>query len=163
MRTGFASAAVLVCVLSGVSACADRDDDGGVAVAGICTPFTTVPAVSADPTAVQPVPGGGDAAAFDDCLHRWGYRLARAEDTSADAAAAATMAACAPVLSRWNQATLTVPATGPDTAVSLVTGESLGTLPDRYQSAGENALFYVVQARAGSCPLPPATPSAAAP
>ena len=59
MRTGFAGAAVLVCVLAGVSACADRNDDGGVAVAGICTSFTTAPAVSADPTAVQPVPGGG--------------------------------------------------------------------------------------------------------
>lgn len=163
MRTGLASAAVLACVLAGASACADRDDDGGGAVAGICTPFTAAPAASADPTAVQPVPGGGDAAAFDDCLHRWAYRLARAQDTSAEAPAAATMAACAPVLSRWNQATLAVPATGPDTAVSLVTGESQGTLPDRYQSAGEKALLYVVQARAGNCAPPPATPAAATP
>lgn len=164
MRTGFAGLAVLACVLVGVSAC-DRDDDdrGGSGVAGICTPFAAPTPAATDPTAVQPVPGGGDAAAFDDCLHRWGYRLARAEDTSADAAGAATVTACAPVLARWNQATLAQPTAGPDTAVSLVTGESAGTLTDRYQSAQEKALFYVVQARAGNCAPPPATAAASAP
>jgi hypothetical protein len=168
MRAKVAGVTVLACVLAGVSACADRDgdDDRGDRreVAGICTPFAAQGAAAAptDPASVEAVTTpavAGDAAAFDDCLHRWGYRLARSDDP-AETAAAAVVAACAPTLARWNSTTLSQPAAAPDTAVSLVTGEPSTTLADRYRSAQSKALFYVVQARAGNCALPPAAATA---
>jgi hypothetical protein len=134
--------------------CADRDGNGR-ADAKTCTPFTaTAPANAADPTAVT-APAGGDAAAFDDCLHRWGYRLAKADDTAAIDVADAVVAACTPVLVRWNQSTIAgQPAGTSDAAVSLVTGKTGTTPEDRYEMAKGKALFYVVQGRAGNCAAP---------
>jgi len=153
MRAKLAGVTLLACIM-GVSACADRDDDDGRAAAGICTPFATA-ATTPGPAGVAPAAVGGEAANFDDCLHRWGYRLARADEDSADTVGAAVMAACAPALAAWNQSTLAAQ-TGPDEAVSLVTGESSSTITDRYASAQSKAIFYVVQARAGNCAPPPA-------
>jgi hypothetical protein len=120
----------------------------------ICTPFPTQPASNAaDPAAVVPAPGG-EQAAFDDCLHRWAYRLARSGD-DAENVGKAVMAACSPVLSRWNQATVAAqPAGTPDSAVSLVTGKESNTPADRFDMGQAKALFYVVQARAGNCRAP---------
>lgn len=156
-------ALVISGMMAGLAACGERDER---ADATICTPFAAAPAAPADPTAVAPAAGplAGEAAVFDDCLHRWAYRLARADDDSADVVAQATVAACAPALANWNQITLTqAPATGAaggDTAVSLVTGDTATTVADRYDRAQNKALFYVVQARAGRCALPPKTPAA---
>lgn len=125
----------------------------------ICTPFpgaNGAPAVNpADPTS-----------ALDDCLHRWGYALALGRDT-ADVVAQATVAACSPALSRWNQQAL---ASGADagttagqteSAPSLVTGEPTTPLAQHYTFAAGRALFYVAQARAGKCAAPAAvTPTA---
>jgi hypothetical protein len=165
MRAKLAGVTVLACVLGGLAAC-DRDDrdDDGREVAGICTPFRAqgAAAPASDPASVDAVAvpaTSGDAAGFDDCLHRWGYRLARSDDP-AEVTAAAVVAACAPALARWNSATIAQPATGPDTAISLVTGESSTTLAERYTSAQSKALFYVVQARAGNCALPAAPETA---
>ena len=134
--------------------CADRDG-GGRADAKTCTAFAaTTPTNAADPTAVAAAPGG-EAAAFDDCLHRWGYRLAKADDTSAVDVADAVVAACVPALARWNQSTLAgQPAGTSDAAVSLVTGKTATTPEDRYEMAQGKALFYVVQGRAGNCKAP---------
>lgn len=160
MRAKLAGLTALACVLAGVSACADRDDNDdrrvGRADSSICTPFTA-PAAATDPSNVASVavPGGGDASAFDDCLHRWAYRLARSDDP-ADVVGQATVAACAPALSRWNASTMSGPTVGPDSAVSLITGETGTTIGERYGMAQSKALFYVVQARAGNCAPPPA-------
>jgi hypothetical protein len=158
MQAKLASVTALACLL-GVAACADRDDgDRGrrASVAGICTPFAGAGAATTDISGVGAAPGGGDAAAFDDCLHRWGYRLARSEDPAGDVAQA-VVAACGPALSRWNQSSLTQVPAGPDTAVSLITGEASTTIGERYSLAQSKALFYVVQARAGNCAPPPET------
>lgn len=165
MRSRMVGALMMTGILVGVSACADNDRDGR-ADASICSPFTTTAVVApADPTAVAPVgaaPVAGEAAAFDDCLHRWAYRLARADDDSADVVGQAVVAACAPVLASWNQATLTQAPAGTDTsAVSLVTGDTATTVADRYDMAQSKAVFYVVQARAGHCAPPPKTATAA--
>ena len=159
MRAKLASVSLLACVL-GLAACADRDDDDR-ADAATCTPFAEAPAAPAGAPAVAPAATGAEAAAFDDCLHRWGYRLARADEDSADVVGAAVVAACAPALAAWNQTALAQPQTGPDEAVSLVTGATSSTIADRYASAQSKAMFYVVQARAGNCALPPAEPRAA--
>lgn len=134
-----------------VAGCADNDGRGD---ARVCMPFAAQPAAgTADPATVAPP--GGEAAAFDDCLHRWGYRLARADDTSAYDVAGAVLAACTPALSRWNQSTLAaLPAGSSDTALSLVTGKDGNTPADRYEMAQAKALFYVVQGRAGDCKAP---------
>ncbi len=132
---------------------ADRTRGGEhTADARICSPFAAQPAGSTDPAGVAAAPGG-DAGALDDCMHRWGYRLARSDDR-ADLVAQAVVAACTPVLSRWNQSTLNQPQPGPDTAISLVTGKTNNTPADRFEMSQAKALFYVVQARAGHCAAP---------
>jgi hypothetical protein len=166
MRMKVAGVTALACVLAGLSACDRDDDDDAREVSGICTPFRAQGGAAAapDPASVDAVATPaltGDAAAFDDCLHRWGYRLAKSDDL-AETVAGAVVAACAPALARWNSATVAQPSTGPDQAISLVTGEPSTTLADRYQSAQSKALFYVVQARAGNCAPPPAATTAQA-
>jgi hypothetical protein len=137
-----------------VSGCADRTHEGGrTADAKVCSPFAALPAATTDPASVTAASGAGDAAALDDCLHRWGYRLAKSSDR-ADLAAQAVVAACSPVLSRWNQSSLTQPDAGPDTAVSLVTGKTQNAPAERFETSQAKALFYVVQARAGNCAAP---------
>lgn len=156
MRTAVTTVAVLTLGLS-VAACADRSHMGAARTAGICSPFaatapTTTTAGTPDPTAPA-LATVADATSLDDCLHRWGYRLARAQDPG-PAVAQAVVAACSTILSRWNQSTLNQPQTGPDAAVSLVTGETNNTPADRYKMAEAKALFYVEQGRAGNCSPP---------
>lgn len=131
--------------------CEDRQL--GRADAAICQPFSAAP--------VNTGAIGGEASNLDDCLHRTGYRLARASDP-ADIVAQATVSACGDALSRWNQQAVSQPATAgaADAAVDLVTGQSISQLAQRYQYAQGRALYYVVQGRAGRCDVPPA-PAAA--
>jgi hypothetical protein len=142
----------------GLAGCNDRNER---VAGGICTPFADATAASGG---VNP-PGSMAAAppdastAVDDCLHRWGYSLARSEDDAAETIAAATVAACASALSRWNQQTVSQPTpdggSGPTVeAPSLLTGEQTTPIAEHYSYAQGRALFYVVQARAGNCPAP---------
>lgn len=91
----------------------------------------------------------------DECARRWAYSLAGSKD-SAEVVADAVVAACAPVLSRWNQASLgqAAPNTG-EQALSLTTGQPTNPLAEHSAFAQGRALFYVVQARAGRCAPPP--------
>jgi hypothetical protein len=98
-------------------------------------------------------PVGADAASVvDDCLHRWGYTLARSTD-AADTVSLAVVAACSAPLSRWNQQNLAVGGGAPE-APSLLTGENTTPIGAHAEFARSRALFYVVQARAGKCPPP---------
>jgi len=98
-------------------------------------------------------PSASDAAAVvDDCLHRWSYALAGAEDDSAPIVADAAVSACTAPLTRWNQQGLA--AATPD-APSLITGETTNAVAERTNFARSRSLFYVVQARAGGCKPPP--------
>jgi hypothetical protein len=119
---------------------------GRTANAKVCSPFAPQ-AAGVDPAI------GSDAVALDDCMHRWGYRLAKSKD-GADLVAQAVVAACSPVLERWNQSTLAQPQAGPDSAASLVTGKTNNTPAARFEGSQSKALFYVVQARAGNCAAP---------
>lgn len=91
----------------------------------------------------------------DECTRRWAYSLAGSKD-GAEVVADAVVAACAPVLSRWNQASLgqAAPNTG-EQALSLTTGQPTNPLAEHSAFAQGRALFYVVQARAGRCKPPP--------
>ena len=120
----------------------------------ICTPFSEAAATAAPTTAADP------AAGLDDCLHRWAYTLASSTDRAPDVAQA-TVAACTPALTRWNQAGLTSGAPGQppapaQSAPSLLTGQPTTPIGEHYAYAQGRALFYVVQARAGKCAPPPA-------
>jgi hypothetical protein len=156
MRAKIVGGALVLAVGLVAAGCAERNGTGrtaGVGDSKICTPFAQAGTTPTDPTAVGPA-AGGDAAAFDDCLHRWGYRLAKSDD-AADDVAVAVLAACTPVLSRWNQSTLAAQPPGTaDTALSLVTGKSGNTPEDRYEMGRAKAQFYVVQGRAGNCAAP---------
>ena len=142
MRPAILCAAAAAAAL-GLAGCNDRDK-GAAAVGGLCKAFPKDAAAPADP-----------AAALDDCLHRWGYALARAEDDAGTVAKAA-VAACGTQLGRWNQQALAGPAPdgagGP--ATSLLTGEATTPIAAHADFAADRALVYVVEARAGHCPAP---------
>ncbi len=92
----------------------------------------------------------------DECARRWAYSLAGSRD-GAEIVADAVVAACAPVLSRWNQASLGQAAGSGEQALSLATGQPTNPLAEHSSFAQGRALFYVVQARAGRCKPPPVT------
>jgi hypothetical protein len=127
----------------------------------ICTPFPEAASSTNAPGAIVPAPGADPAAALDDCLHRWGYTLAVTLDRAPDVGQA-TVAACTPALTRWNQAALSMGTAGPQaqagapTAPSLLTGQPTNPIAEHFAYAQARALFYVVQARAGKC-APPST------
>jgi hypothetical protein len=115
-------------------------------VSGVCKPFPEASATPAD-----------GAAGLEDCLHRWAYTLAGGPD-DAGTVADATVAACTGPLTRWNQQSLTAAAAAPDQAqegLSLLTGQPSSPIAEHRSFAADRALFYVAQARAGSCKAPP--------
>jgi hypothetical protein len=144
---------------------------GGGGNHSVCLPFpattaSTAPATTTTTTAsgqyaapVAAAPAAGDpAAGLEDCLHRWGYALASSSD-DANQVAAATVAACGPAISRWNQSALAPGdgSSGPISAPSLLTGQETNPMTEHFIFAQGRALFYVVQARAGKCAAPPMT------
>ena len=157
MNTTFAivGASAAIALEVGVSGCSDRTSapSGGLTLTGskYCTPFkaanTNVNTTLSDP-----------AASFDDCVHRWAYTLAPARDP-ADVVARASVDACGPILSAWNQQTLDQnpqpqqPSRygnrGPQQQQNNPLAQRMGMVESR-------ALFYVVQARAAGCAPPPA-------
>lgn len=135
---------IVAAVCAGLAAC----QNGERPVAGVCKPFAE--------TAAQPAATDG-AAALEDCLHRWGYTLARGPD-DAGMVADAAVAACTGPLTRWNQQSLTAAAASPEPAqegLSLLTGEPSSPIAEHRKFAADRALFYVAQARAGACKPPP--------
>jgi hypothetical protein len=153
----------------GLSACNKTQTAAASAGNGICKPFTTsaaTPPAAAAPGQAQaplngaPAAGGADPAApLDDCLHRWGYTLAASTDP-ANYVAAAAVAACSDALADWNRGSLSADnAGGAVQAPSLMTGETTNPMAEHFNFAQGRALFYVVQARAGHCGPPPATPA----
>lgn len=145
--------AALCLALLGVAACDDRDEMA--ANSKICADFK--PAQNAQ-AAAPPMTVADAAAPLDDCVRRWAYSLAPSKD-GAETVAAAAVAACGAVLSRWNQQAITqAPPGGPEVqALSLTTGEPTNPIQEHNAFANGRALFYVVQARAGRCAPPPAT------
>lgn len=137
--TGLALAALALSACSG--------QPGGMAANGkICADFKQ--------PKVAPVGASADAGAVDECVRRWAYSLASSRDdavTVADAAAAA----CGTQLTRWNQQALAQPG-AEESSASLTTGEPTTALGEHNNFTHARALFYVVQARAGSCAPPPA-------
>jgi len=143
--------AALGLAMLGLAACGDRDEMA--ANSKICLDFK--PAQNAQ--AAAPMTVTDAAAPLDDCVRRWAYSLASSKD-GAETVAAATVAACGAVLSRWNQQAIAqAPGNGPDVqALSLTTGEPTNPIQEHNAFANNRALFYVVQARAGRCAAPPA-------
>ncbi len=137
--------AVMAIAALSLAACEDRDHDG-MANPKICADFKTAPGAMAASDPATPV---------DECARRWAYSLAGSRD-SAEVVAEAVVAACAPVLSKWNQASLGQAAPGGgEQALSLTTGQPTNPLAEHSAFAQGRALFYVVQARAGRCKAPP--------
>lgn len=139
--------AALTAASLGLAACEGGQNRRAASGGGLCKPFVGVQTVG---------PGLADGGAVvDDCLHRWGYTLAKADD-DAGLVAQAVVAACSAPLSRWNQQTLSnAAATGvaPE-GPSLLTGEPTNPIAEHANFAENRALFYVIQARAGKCDAP---------
>lgn len=127
-----------------LSACTEARTGGN---AKICADFK---AAKTSPGA--PVAGG--AVVLDECLKRWAYSLAPSRD-DAGIVAEAARAACGAQLSSWNQQIVSQPGADGE-ASSLMTGEPTTPFAEHSGYAERRALFYVVQARAGSCPAPAA-------
>ena len=158
--TAFAAVAA-----AGLTACNRGGRADNDTVSGVCKPFATASAQTqanaAQPGGLAPAsPASDPSAALDDCLHRWGYTLAASADP-ADIVADATIAACAQSLAGWNQQALgALGQNGAVQAPSIMTGQATNPLAEHHAFAQGRALFYVVQARAGHCPPPPASPNA---
>jgi hypothetical protein len=158
-RILFASAAI--CCAVGLSGCVRQGDgaDSHVASAstGYCATFKTSSGAGA-----QNTPIGDPAAAVDDCIHRWAYVLSRGHDP-ADVVAHATMEACSTALASWNQQGMST--AQPDQIDAppryarrgQASDQSANPMAQRMGMVNAKALFYVVQARAGNCELPPAS------
>lgn len=88
---------------------------------------------------------------WGECLHKWGYRLARSPDP-AKVVADATVTACADAIA-WQVSHGDVEDA---TKGGLSEGEARRSLNQQImESAPSIALFRVVQARAGKCDFPP--------
>ena len=138
-------AAALGLVAFGLGACNAPPKTGGNAK--ICVDFKTAKTAPA-------LASADGAGLLEECVRRWAYSLAPSRD-DADVVAEAVVAACTPQLSRWNQQTLSRPASEGQ-ATSITTGEPTTPLAEHNAFSHARALFYVVQARAGSCPAPAA-------
>ena len=148
--------------LLGLAACDNARDDM-VANSKICavwkTPSANVNtaaanAAAANGAAVDPnvIPAGDPASPVDICVRRWAYSLASSRD-SADIVAEAAVAACAPVIAGWNQGSAGAPE-GQEQAMSLTTGQPTNAMAEHANFAHNQALLYVVEARAGRCKPP---------
>jgi hypothetical protein len=140
-----ATAVLALLAALGLSACEQGHEMA--ANTGLCPDFKAAnkvaPLAAADP----------GAAPVDECVRRWAYSLASAHDP-AGTVAEATVAACTPQLTRWNQAALGQPGADLE-ANSLTTGQPTTPLAEHASYVNARALFYVVQARAGRCAAPP--------
>jgi hypothetical protein len=154
MRITAAQGLAAALIAIGLAGCGQSDRGGDLTAAGatgLCTPFKT------EDAAARPAnPGAANAtsAAVDECLHRWGYALAAARE-NADVVAGATVTACGSAIANWNQQGLAQAGQQPTDAQSLTTGQPTDLLGEHAQYAQSQALFYVVQARAGKCAAPP--------
>lgn len=139
-------AATLGVMALALGACNDPRAGGGNSK--ICADFK----VAKGAPAIASADGAGPV---DECVRRWAYSLAPGHD-DADVVADAVVAACTTQLTRWNQQALSQPG-GEGEATSLTTGQPTTPLAEHGAFSHSRALFYVVQARAGSCPAPPVT------
>ena len=144
MKRQTLTAALAVAALT-LSACSEPLKTGGNGK--ICADFKVA---KASPGAAV----AGGAVVLDECLKRWAYSLAPSRD-GADVVAEAARAACGAQLASWNQQIVTQ-AGADGEAASLMTGEPTTPLAEHNSYAERRSIFYVVQARAGSCPAPPA-------
>ncbi|HEX4197505.1 MAG TPA: hypothetical protein VHZ26_08685 [Caulobacteraceae bacterium] len=129
--------------------------NGGLKLSGstYCAPFkaSTVNANGALSTALT-----DPAAAFDDCIHRWGYALAPARDP-ADVVAQAAVNACGPIIGAWSQQAESQGANAQPTDYrSRRQAAPPNPMAQQIRMSESRALFYVVQARAAGCAPPPA-------
>jgi hypothetical protein len=138
-------ALVLGLAAVGLAACEPAGKTGGNA--NICADFKQAKAA--------PIAAGADGAAtMDECLKRWAYSLAPSRD-DAEVVAAAAKSACGAQLSRWNQQIVSQSGAAEGESASILTGEPTTPFGEHNAYADRRALFYVVQARAGSCAAPP--------
>jgi hypothetical protein len=145
---------VLAAAFIGMAGCGQASRSGGEvtvgSTGGLCTPFKTVDAATPPTNAAS----ANGSAGVDECLHRWGYALAAAKE-NADVVAAATVTACNGAVAAWNQQGLAQAGNQPTEAESLTTGQPTDLMGEHAQYAQAQAMFYVVQARAGKCGAPP--------
>lgn len=142
----YAIVAALSCATLGLTAC----NQPARTNAKICVDFKAPKTPSATPGA----PGADGAARVDECVKRWAYSLASSPD-DAMVVAEAAKAACGTQLAGWNEQIVNQPG-GDSESASILTGEPTTPLAEHNGFAERRALFYVVQARAGNCPAPPA-------
>ena len=160
---GASAALTLAIVLPACSARTGGGAGGRLALAGTnyCTPFKSA---TTNNSAGLAAPATSDpGAAFDDCVHRWGYTLAPARDP-ADLVAQASVDACGTALTALSQQTASQPAAtaSPQDQNQPAAGVS-SAVSQQMRMAEAKALFYVIQARAAGCAPPPANSLTAPP
>jgi len=106
--------------------------------------YQSQPAVKADDRiCLTPGPLSGDA--WRGCIHKWAYRMAGAPDAANIVARGVVGACMEPIKTEIDNIANT----------SKIYGEAYRELGDReFKLAANDAVFRVVQARAGHCPVP---------
>jgi hypothetical protein len=169
-----------IVLTAGLAACNNAGTgDGRLPLTGsaFCTPFQKAGAtptsnnqsgLAATPASTASDPG----AAFDDCIHRWGYAMAPARDP-ADIVAHAAVDACGAQMNAWNQQVMAQAPQyqnqqyqepplsrrdrrGAPDQMDAQQNPQTQALAQHMQIAQARALFYVIQARAAGCAPPPA-------
>lgn len=160
LKTLAASAALLGAVgLAGCDLPHNNNNGGGgqlaTASTGYCAAFKTSNGTAAPNSSLA-----DPSAAVDDCLHRWAYVLSRGHDP-ADVVAHATLEACSTSLASWSQQVGGGSSQDEEDQSRYSRRGGRGQqapnpMAQRMGMVNAKALFYVVQARAGNCALPPA-------
>ena len=137
-------AAIILIAAMGLSACDNNSAEIctvpaslEVAMAKLGEPYQTIPGL---PEAAQRSIRLGDFA--EACVHRWSYRLAKSSDP-ASTVADAVVAGCVVPIQNWSAARASTFEEYRENAYRTTRAEMR-----------EQALFNVVQARAGDCPVP---------
>jgi hypothetical protein len=160
LTAGLSAGAILAlaAMLSGCNQGAAAQNGGLLADGSkYCTAFK---ADDANSTALLSTALTNPAAAFDDCIHRWGYALASARDP-ADVVAQAAVNACGPIAAAWSQQAMSQQPNAEPTSyryrVRMQQPQAqMSPQAQQIRMAESRALFYVVQARAAGCQPPPA-------
>lgn len=166
-----AAIAPAIVLLAGLAGCNNAGTgDGRLALTGsaFCTPFPkagATPTSNSQPGLATPASTASDpGAAFDDCIHRWGYAMAPARDP-ADIVAHAAVDACGAQMNAWNQQVMAQnpqyqeyqpPTRGRGAEQMDQQNPQNSALAQHMQIAEARSLFYVIQARAAGCAPPPA-------
>jgi hypothetical protein len=141
----------LTIVTVGLAACDTARQDNRICTTPMLLDVSPEAMVKANQSGQDPV---YQSEQLTQCVHRWAYRLAPSNDTAKETAEAALMG-CKDIVTRYGIA-LGVDRRnrGQSESGFDLQGREVNSFEEAYRQGMEQALFHVVQARAGKCAVP---------